>query len=75
VNASLDLHLWGGDLALGIEHSPISWRRPFQLLVDPSEFEPEELSLAEVTFGEFHQIIEPGALVVAAYSLMQRPPH
>jgi hypothetical protein len=49
----------------------ISWRRPFQLLVDLPEFEPEGLSLLEVTFGELHQIIEPGTLVVAAYGLMQ----
>ena len=37
------------------KHSPISGQRPFQLLVDLAEFEPEGLSLLDVSFGEIHQ--------------------
>src|SRR5215210_5253204 len=53
----------------------ISRWRPFQSIVDLPELRCEGLPLLEVSLRELHQIIQPLALVVAAYSLVQRPPH
>src|SRR5829696_9066029 len=43
--------------------------------VDLPELQPERLPLLKIAFRELHQVVQSGALVVAAYSLMQRPPH
>jgi hypothetical protein len=43
--------------------------------VDLPELQPERLPLLKIAFREFHQVVQSDALVVAAYSLMQRSPH
>src|SRR5215212_752276 len=52
-----------------------SRRGPLQTIVDLPELQPERLPLLKIAFRELHQVVQSGALVVAAYSLMQRPPH
>src|ERR671913_268140 len=54
---------------------PISRRRPLQLLVDLPELQLERLPLPEIALCELHQLVQPGAFVVAAYRLVQGPPH
>jgi hypothetical protein len=43
--------------------------------VDLPELQPEQLPLLKIAFRELHQVVQSDALVVAAYSLMQRSPH
>src|ERR687897_1158663 len=54
---------------------PTSRRRPLQVVVDLSELDSERLPLLKIALCELHQFIQPFALVVAAYGLMQGPPH
>src|ERR687897_4847 len=48
---------------------------PLPTVVDLPELRPERLSFFEIALGELHQVVQPGALVIAAYGLVQRPPH
>ena len=50
---------------------PIPRRRPLQTAVDLPELQPERLPLLQIARRELHQFIQPGTLVVAAYSLVQ----
>jgi hypothetical protein len=45
------------------------------MAVDLSELYSERLPLLQIAFRQFHQFIQPLALVVAAYGLMHRAPH
>src|SRR5215210_98398 len=48
---------------------------PLPTVVDLPELRPERLSFFEIALGELHQVVQPGALMIAAYGLVQRPPH
>src|SRR5215210_8340759 len=54
---------------------PTSRWWPLQMIVDLSELQSEWLSLIKVALRELHQILQSSAFMVAAYSLVQRPPH
>src|SRR5919202_432078 len=54
---------------------PTSRRRPLQTVVDLPELRLKRLPLFEIVLGELHQVVQSGALVVAAHRLVQRPPH
>jgi hypothetical protein len=45
------------------------------MVVDLPELQAERLPLLQIALRELHQFVQPGALVVAAYSLVQGPPH
>jgi hypothetical protein len=45
------------------------------MVVDLSELDSERLPLLKIALCELHQFIQPFALVVAAYGLMQGPQH
>src|SRR5919112_1389539 len=49
--------------------------RPLQTVVDLPELRFERLPLFEIALRELHQIVQSGALVVAANRFVQRPPH
>src|SRR5918992_2941878 len=49
--------------------------RPLQTVVDLPELRFERLPLFEIALRELHQIVQSGALVVAADRFVQRPPH
>src|SRR5215211_6732460 len=53
----------------------ISRRRPFQLIVGFPKLQCEGLPRLEISLRELHQFIQPLALVVAAYGLVQRDHH
>src|SRR4029450_1102837 len=48
---------------------------PLPTVVDLPELRPERLSFFQIALGELHQVVQPGALMIAAYGLVQRPPH
>src|SRR5215216_2536849 len=56
-------------------HSPISGRRPFQMLIDLPEFHYEGLPLFEITLSELHQTVQTLAPMVAAHRLVQGDHH
>jgi hypothetical protein len=44
---------------------------PLPTLVDLTELRPERLPFFEIARRELHQIVQPGALMIAAYGLVQ----